>query len=328
MSVDRKDAIIEALEQLRKKEVADKQPYKARAYINVLKQVKALPGAIRSWSDLSGVTGIGEKIKQKITEILETGSLKSLEGITSNPHYEIMDSLMGIHGIGPAKAQQLVQEHNIRSIDDLKQKQDVLLNEKQRMGLKYHEDTQIRIPRKEMLKHEEYIKSVFSKNEKSYIVELVGSYRRGESSSGDIDVLITHPDSTLDHEKMFQSIIQTFKEDKYVVDIFAQGGKKCLAVCKAKRHKYFRRIDFMMTSKHEFPFALLYFTGSGPFNVEMRNWAIEKGYSLSEYGLKYLNGPKKGEFVDTHFENEEQVFEFLDLKYIPPHQRTANAFAC
>ena len=77
----------------------------------------------------------------------------------------------------------------------------------------------------------------------------------------------------------------------------------------------------MMTHKHEFPFALLYFTGSGPFNVAMRNYAIEKGYSLSEYGLKCLRGPREGDFVTDGFEKEEDIFEFLGLRYIKPEDR-------
>ena len=81
--------------------------------------------------------------------------------------------------------------------------------------------------------------------------------------------------------------------------------------------RHFRRIDFMLTQEHEYPFALLYFTGSGPFNVAMRNFALSKGYSLSEYGLKDANG----KFVGDAFRTEEDIFEFLGLKYIPPEQR-------
>ena len=40
----------------------------------------------------------------------------------------------------------------------------------------------------------------------------------------------------------------------------------------------------------EYPFALLFSTGSGQFNIEMRADAIKKGYSLSEKELMYKNG--------------------------------------
>ena len=322
--MDRKDIIIEALEKMRKKEVADKEPYKARAYAIVNKQIKALTGPVTSFDDLKGVNGIGEKIKEKIEEIFETGKLKAAEVVNANPHYQVIDTLLKVHGIGPAKAKQLVEEHGVRSISELRERQDKLLNDKQKMGLKYYEEFDLRIPRAEMLKHEEYIKEIFKSFEKGYVVEVSGSFRRGEKDSGDIDLLITHPDETLNHDQMFSNIITKFINDKYITDIFARGNKKCLAVCKAKRHKHSRRIDLMMTAKHEFPFALLYFTGSGPFNVEMRNWAIERGLSLSEYGLKHLSGEKKGQFVDHVFHNERDIFKYLGLEYIPPCERKAN----
>lgn len=325
--MDRKQDIIDALETMRKKEIADKQPFKARAYANVVKQIKAMTHPVRTMDDLKGITGVGDGIKKKLVEILETGKLKAAVNAAANTNFKIVEDLLKVHGIGPVKAKQLVEEHGIKSIDDLKLRQGELLNEKQQMGLKYWEDFDTRIPRAEMDKHSLYIKSVIGKIDSRYIVELAGSYRRGDKDSGDIDVLITHPDESIDHVVRFADIIASFVKDKYVVDIFAQGPKKCLAVCKAKRHKMFRRIDFMMTHKNEFPFALLYFTGSGPFNVEMRNIALEKGYSLSEYGLKCMSGPREGDFVNAGFTKEEDIFKFLGLPYVSPNERKAGVYS-
>ena len=81
----------------------------------------------------------------------------------------------------------------------------------------------------------------------------------------------------------------------------------------------FRRIDIMFSTMREAPFGLLYFTGSGQFNVEMRNHALSLGYSLSEYGLK-----KEKKFVDNNgkpFETEQDIFKFLGIKYVEPKDR-------
>lgn len=325
--MDRKQVIIVALEKMRKQEFANKQTFKARAYSIVIKQLKEHKGPITSVDDLKDMSGIGDGIRKKIIEILETGRLKQAEDSASQALVEIMEKLLKVHGIGPVKARQLVEQHGVKSIEELKKRQDELLNDKQKTALKYVEDFDARIPRSEMDKHAKFIKDTILGIDKKYIVELSGSYRRGEKDSGDVDVLITHPDETLDHDANFARIIETFQKEKYVVDIFAQGPKKCLAVSKAKRHKMFRRVDFMMTHKNEFPFALLYFTGSGPFNVEMRNIAIEKGYSLSEYGLKCMRGAREGDLVNAGFTKEEDIFEFLDLPYIPPDLRKAGALA-
>jgi DNA polymerase/3'-5' exonuclease PolX len=318
---DKKQDIIDNLEKLRKKEIADKQPYKARAYANVVKQLKQMEGPITKYDDMKHISGVGKSIEMKIKELLETGHLKQVDEYESRPELKVIESLLKIHAIGPAKAKQLVEENGIRSIDDLKQRPE-LLNDKQKIGLKYWEHFDTRIPRVEMEKHNEFIKDTIKKIDENYIVELAGSFRRNEKDSGDIDVLITHPDGTIDHDENFKKIIEAFVKSGYVTDIFAQGPKKCLAVCKAKRHRTFRRVDFMMTHKNEFPFALLYFTGSGGFNVNMRNLAIEKGYSLNEYGLKCLRGPKEGDYVNAGFESEKDIFDFLGIQYIPPNERT------
>lgn len=325
--IDRKQDLVHALEVMQKKEHAAKNPFKARAYAKVVKQIKALNSPVYSMDDLKDIEGIGASIKDKIREILDTGKLHQAEEYMNKPEQKLVEQLLSIHSIGPAKAKELVEKHGIKTIEELKEKQDTLLNDKQKMGLKYFGEFDLRIPRAEMDKHNVYIKEVFASIDKKYVVELAGSYRREEKDSGDIDVLITHPDDDVDHEGNLTKIIDRFVKDKYITDIFAKGPKKCLAVCKAKRYKHFRRIDFMMTAKHEFPFALLYFTGSGPFNVEMRNYALEKGYSLSEYGLKCMRGDRQGDFVSVNFTKEEEVFAFLGLKYVLPRDRKANVLS-
>ena len=49
----------------------------------------------------------------------------------------------------------------------------------------------------------------------------------------------------------------------------------------------------MYTTPAEYPFAILYFTGSMEFNAKMRGLALEKGLSMNEYSLKDSN-TKKG----------------------------------
>ena len=94
-----------------------------------------------------------------------------------------------------------------------------------------------------------------------------------------------------------------------------------MGICKLPRHKTNRRLDMIYTDYTNYSFTLLYFTGSGQFNIDMRNHALSLGYSLSEYGLKYSKGKNKGNFVEHKFENEKDIFEFLGIKYIKPEDR-------
>ena len=79
-----------------------------------------------------------------------------------------------------------------------------------------------------------------------------------------------------------------------------------------------RRIDFMFTPKNEYAFAVLYFTGSKPFNVTMREYAKTKGYSLNEHKFTTLKDKKP---VTLSFPDEQSVFDFLQLEYRSPEER-------
>ena len=320
--MDHKANILEALSKLQKKETAEKQVWKARAYSNAIKEIKTID-YIHTIDDVKNVKGIGKKITDKIQEIIDTGRLQQAENVNANPKYSAITDLTRVHAIGPSKAKELVEVYDIQCIDDLKEHTE-LLNSKQKMGLKYLDDFELRIPRKEMEKHEAFLRDAIPD---TLCVQVVGSYRRGAKDSGDIDVLITsaNDNSVLNEEDLLKTIVKQLEKAKYCVDTFALGDKKYLGVCKIKYGRHYRRLDLLITQRHEFPFAQLYFTGSQAFNVEMRNFALSKGYSLSEYGLKYVSGEKKGEFIETKFTTEESVFEFLGLHFVPPNERAAKA---
>jgi DNA polymerase/3'-5' exonuclease PolX len=72
----------------------------------------------------------------------------------------------------------------------------------------------------------------------------------------------------------------------------------------------------MLTPIEEYPFALLYFTGSKQFNVKMRSFALSKGYSLNEQGIT-----KNKKKVSQQFESEKDIFAFLEYPYVVPHKR-------
>ena len=67
---------------------------------------------------------------------------------------------------------------------------------------------------------------------------------------------------------------------------------------------------------------MLYFTGSGEFNLNMRAFAKKKGYTINEYGIYKLVNGKKGDKVDI--QSEEDIFKILDLEYVEPHNRIPN----
>ena len=104
----------------------------------------------------------------------------------------------------------------------------------------------------------------------------------------------------------------------------ALGDKKFMGLANMAKGKEVakptpcRRVDIMITSEKEYPFAILYFTGSANFNPKMRQIALDKGFSLNEYSLTHLNS---GEDLDRIFHSEKEIFEFLGMEYVDPENR-------
>uniref|UniRef100_A0A6C0KWD2 DNA polymerase beta n=1 Tax=viral metagenome TaxID=1070528 RepID=A0A6C0KWD2_9ZZZZ len=316
--MDYKQTIINALDVLRKRDLADKQPFKARAYANVIGQLKRMDQPVQSYDDLAAIQGMGDKIEKKIKEILETGSLRSAEKAKEMYHIDVLDQLQNIYGIGPAKATELVQA-GIRSIQQLRdevKQHPKMLNDKQKVGLKYYEELLERIPREEMMEHEDVVKHYGS----SLSMEIVGSYRRGALNSGDIDVLIKVPTGTpaATVKKQLADYVQSLLEAGYIEEILALGEHKCMAICRLDESGTARRLDLLMTPEEEYAYALLYFTGSDRFNVAFRQYALDKGYTLNEHVLT----PTKVDIpVPPFMKSEKAIFAFLRLRYIDPDQR-------
>ena len=320
--MDTKEILIEALDTMRKKDVAEKRHFQAVAYKKAITQLKAFDKPITSVDDVKGLPGIGEKIQKKIVEILATGKLAAAEQAKAAVPLDLYDALLDVYGIGPAKARNLVETTKVASIEDLRKKvseNPKLLNEVQKIGLKYYEDIKLRIPREEMVEHE---KLILSGLDKAFKAVIVGSYRRQATSSGDIDVLLMLPDSMSEAErvKLFKEAIATYQAKDYIEAILAKGDKKCLAVSRLPE-KPARRLDLLMTPEAEFAYAILYFTGSDLFNVAFRSYALSKGYTLNEHTMT----PLKDAPVPPPMKDEKDIFDFLGLEYVEPPLRRGAA---
>jgi len=324
---DKRQDIITNFKILRQQE--SKNHFKVRAYTKVINQLENRTSPITSSEDLSSIDGMGEKLRAKAITILEKGYVDATkDDMIGDGHKKTMavEGFMKVMSIGNVKAKSLVDEHSIFTIDDLRervQNDPTLLNDKQKMGLKYHDDFVKRIPRKEMDKHVSIVKEIVSSTTDNVAsITCVGSYRRGAADSGDIDVLITNGSGD---SSCLSSVVEELRKRRYLFDDFAYGKEKYMGVCKLPKHKTFRRIDIMFIDPAQYAFALLYFTGSQEFNIEMRNWALNVGYSMSEHGLKSITD---GSMMDGKlFQNEKAVFDFLGLDYVQPNKRKKGAVA-
>merc|ERR1719431_860628 len=92
--------------------------------------------------------GVGAKIALKIDEIIETGKLEKLDKIRKDDSSVAINLLTRVAGIGPAKARELY-DAGIATIEDLENNADKLTSG-QKIGLKYFEEFEKRIPRHEI----------------------------------------------------------------------------------------------------------------------------------------------------------------------------------
>jgi len=307
------ETFIEVLERLAKLMSQQGDYIRSRAYTKAADTIRNITEDITSVSQLEGKPNIGPMIKEKFTEYLDTGTLRLFEREKDKPEYILSE----IYGVGPKKAKDLV-EKGITTIAQLRERQDELLNDVQKAGLKYYEDILERIPRSEIDEYNKLFKTTFDKfatPESQY--EIVGSYRRGAHTSGDIDAIVTSDDAT-----MFPKFIDALLEKQVIIEVLSRGKTKCLVIARLPNHKTARRVDFMYTSQEEYPFAVLYFTGSKTFNTVMRGHALKLGFSLNEHGLyKKQPGKEKEEKVDHVFKDEKDIFDYLKMEYKEPVER-------
>ena len=310
-SIDYRQHIISNLKILADYEKLNKEPFKTRAYNKVIESVETLEEPINNLEEFKKIKGVGDKIALKIKELIETGKITAVEEALKDPRFSLQKQLGKLYGVGPVKIAELM--NNIKSFDELYKNPD-LLNDKQKIGLKYYKDMEMRIPISEGKKHYKIIDKIFKLTNDKIEFELVGSYRRKNKDMGDIDILIKNSEDLI-----LKKLIANLVESGYIIETLASGKSKFMGLCKLSPDLPARRIDILIAEPSYYYFALLYFTGSYSFNIYMRKIALEKGYSLSEYGLK----GKDNKIIDISdiIKSEEDIFKFLNIPYVTPEKR-------
>jgi len=297
------------------------EPFRARAYQKAQETIMKFDGVITSFKQLEKLPGIGKTILAKLEEYETTGKIVALEKYRNDP----INILTNIYGVGPKKAQQLLKE-GFDSIDKIKSlsKEEInkLFNANQIKGLEYYDDINQKIPRSEIIEFDKVFEKAVSTccdvNSKTRY-EIVGSYRRGKQISGDIDMIITNE---ANDASVFDKLLELLKEQNVLEYTFSKGKTKSLTMCRlTPTNPVSRRVDFLYTSPEEYPFAVLYFTGSKIFNTVMRQRALKMGYTLNEHGFSHMRSGIKGAKVDNVFNSEKDIFDFLNMQYKEPNQR-------
>ncbi len=262
---------------------------------------------------LEGIPGVGKAIAEKIKEYLRTGRIQSHQDLLADTPQGLAE-LLQISGLGPKTVFMLHEKLNITNLDELeKAAREHRIRRLPRMGV---------VREKNILKSiERYRKRsnrILYSTAESIVDEILtylggieglehataaGSYRRRKETVGDIDILATAARP--------EEIVAAFVKMPLVEEVLAKGPTKASVIMNDTI-----QVDLRIVEHRSYGTVLQYFTGSKEHNVSMRQLALDRGYSLSEYSLTRLaNGQ------DLFFDQEEEVYQALGLQYIPPELR-------
>lgn len=268
------------------------------------------------------IRGIGESVAKDIDEYLTTGEIRRLKELEKEypGRKAVIDLFKSFHGIGPKTASKFY-DTGYRTLEDLWF--DAPISQATRDYIYYRNHFLERIPRSEMDIINERIGEVMRKIDPTLKWMIAGSYRRGEPTSGDIDLLVQGKGKI----DLHAIVDELHKEGLLVADL--AGGErpkktkgkekvpvKYLGIFRLNDEYPAHRFDIQLQSEEEWPYAVLYFTGSKQFNVLSRQRAIDLGYRLNEHDLKDEEGNK------IPAKSEADIFRILGIKYLEPEQRS------
>jgi DNA polymerase (family X) len=288
-------------------EIAGDDPYKIRAYERAAQEIERLsiPLAVLREEEMVRIPGIGVQTAKKVKEIVENGTFRELAILRTTIPVSLIE-LLGVSGVGPRTLNILWKRLGIQTLDDLERaakshriravkgfgakKEENILK-----GVQQFRARTDRLTRPQADIAIRRVAEAFS--EGRYAV--AGSYRRGTSTLGNIDIVTME-----DHYSLLSRI-------RAVADDLIDEGEQKVSI----RTKGVR-VDVRFAKPEQYGSMLLYFTGSREFNIRLREVAVQQGYWLNEYGLE--------DCASGHlhtFRNEEDLFAFLAMAPIPPELR-------
>lgn len=302
------------------------------SYYKAIPVIEKLPFKIESADQVKNLPAIGKSLRDHINEIVTTGKLSKLEHFENDEKVRTVNLFGEVWGVGPATALKLYDK-GYRTLDDLQK--DDSLTYAQRTGLKFFDDIKQRIPRHEVSEMEKLLQEVAKDILPGVIIVCGGSYRRGKSSCGDMDIVITHPDGE-SHVGFLPKFVQRLKDMKFlredlIFSIHSIEGTDCgidtyFGLCTYPGRELRHRIDLKVYPRNRYSFGLLAWTGNDVLNRRLRILADSKGYVLDDTGL-YLatqssGGKRAGRseaIVNCH--EEKDVFDTLGFPWLEPHER-------
>ena len=276
--------------------------FKARAYSKALESLEfnqKTEITLDNVDSLIKFKSVGKSAIKIIKKILNGDDIDML---TEEQRQKVMslENLTTLYGVGLSAANKWLDMgiHNLQELQEEFTSGNVKLTSAQKLGLQYYDDLHTRIPQKEIDDLGKILINLSKQVDPTMEVILAGSYRRymnlpkkirNKKTSGDIDILIIHPELVTKQQVKSSSILKDLY--KKLNKIPEHYGKLALGSTKysglvALESCPIRHLDIrLFPAESKIP-SILHFTGSGMFNQQIRAHALTLGYTLSEYHLK------------------------------------------
>jgi DNA polymerase (family X) len=259
--------------------------------------------------------GIGKTIEEKIVQAVEDGEVHALTKKKQAVPEELV-LFLRLPGLGPKTVRRIWKELGIATVDALRAAAEAgELRELQGLGAKsetkileaLRAEPEPAGPRRSLLGTSlpalEAVVSVLAEHPAADKVSIAGSARRMRETVRDLDIIATATDAA--------ALVDYFTRLEWVAEVVAKGGTKATVVA----HDGLR-FDLRVVPPESFGNLLQHFTGSKQHNVALREDAVRRKLSISEYGVAEV------ETGTVHaFASEEELYAFLGYAYIPPELR-------
>jgi DNA polymerase (family 10) len=302
-------------------ELEGAESFRVLAYRRAATRMRETSGSVAQLA-LDGrakeLQGIGKTIEEKIVQIVEEGEIEALTKRKGSVPPDVV-RFMRLPGLGPKTAARIWRELGISTIDELKAAaESERLRTLTGLGAKSEEkilkalafqaenpDTGRRLLG-DGLPAVQAVVAVLREHPAAVHVSEAGSVRRRKETFRDLDIIATATDPA--------ELTAYFVQLPWVVDVVAHGDTKATVLSNEGL-----RFDLRVVPPESYGNLLQHFTGSKDHNVALREDAVRRGLSISEYGVTTV---ETGDVFKT--EDEDKLYEFLGYQPIPPELRESS----